>query len=100
VYAQLVRTGATEQTRPEVYRAVIDELIRALRHEPGFVGALNLVDPDTGDAMMIVVWQSAEQAQRPLGDDGTTLLASLLHVAGSARDEHEPTSVWEVTVRI
>jgi hypothetical protein len=100
LYAQLVRTRASEQTRAEMHRIVSDELIPGLHDEPGFVGALNLVDPDTGDAMMIVVWQLAEQAQRPLGDNGTTVLARLLQVAGSAHGDHEPTAVWEVTVRI
>jgi hypothetical protein len=81
-------------------RIVTDELFPALQDEPGFVGALNLVDPDTGDAMMIVLWRSPEQAQRPLGDNGTTFLARLLHVVGVRRGDHEPTSVWEVTLRV
>ena len=79
MYAQLVRTCTTEEKRREMHRVVADELIPALNDEPGFVGALNLVDPDSGDAMLIVLWQSAEQAQRLLGESGT---------------------VWEVTLRV
>jgi hypothetical protein len=75
-------------------------LFPALQEEPGFAGALNLVNPDTGDAMMIVLWQSPEQSQRPLGDNGTTFLARLLHVAGVAAPDDGSSSVWEVTVRV
>jgi hypothetical protein len=98
VYAQLVRTPATEQKRSERHRIVTDELFPALQDEPGFVGALNLVNPGTGDAMMIVLWRSPEQAQRPLGDNGTTFLARLLHVVGFTRGGQRPPSVWEVTL--
>ena len=61
-----------------MHRIVANEVFPVLRDEPGFVGALNLVDADSGDAIMIVLWQSAETPQT-LGDDGT---------------------VWEVTVRV
>lgn len=82
-----------------MHRIVSDELIPALRDEPGFAGALSLVDPDSGDAIMIVLWRTAEQAQKTLGDNGTASLAPLLPVAGRASDD-EPLSVWEVTLRV
>jgi hypothetical protein len=83
-----------------MHRLVADELIPALHDEPGFAGALSLVNPVDGEALMIVLWQSAEQAQRPLGDNGTNVLAPLLlRIAGASPGERQ-TSIWEVTVRV
>jgi hypothetical protein len=98
VYAQLVRSHS-RQTRVEMHRIVTAELIPALCDQPGFAGALNLVDPRSGNAIMIVLWRSAEQARRPLRDSGTNVLAPLLR-AGDPPGNHEPISVWEVTVRV
>jgi hypothetical protein len=103
VYAQLVRSRTTNQKRAEMHRIVADELIPALHDEPGFAGALSLVSPRDGETIMIVLWQSAEQAQSPLGDNGTSVLAPLLlraGIAGAAPGEQQRTSVWDVTVRV
>jgi len=69
-----------------MHRIVADELIPALRAEPGFAGALSLVNPRTAEGMMIVLWQSAEQAQRPF--------------PGTSTRDRQPTSVWEVALRV
>jgi hypothetical protein len=71
-----------------MHRIVADELMPALRDEPGFAGALTLVNPHTAEGMTIVLWQSAEQAQRTLG------------LAGTSTRDHQPTSVWEVSLRV
>ena len=81
MYAQLVRSRTT-QKRVEAHRIVADELLLALHDRPGFAGALSLVNACSGETIMIVLWHSAEQAQRPLGGD------------------HQSTSFWEVTVRV
>jgi len=99
VYAQLVRSRTTDQKCAEVHRIVADELIPALHNQPGFAGALSLVNACIGETIMIVLWHSAEQAQRPLGANGMDVLAPLLRVAGAPGD-HRSTSFWEVTVRV
>ena len=83
MYAQLVRSRTTPQERAGVHPIVADELIPALQDQPGFAGALSLVNARTGDTIVIVLWHSAEQARRPLG-----------------AVEHQSTSFWEVTVRV
>jgi len=100
VYAQLVRSHTTDQKRTATHRIINDELIPALHDEPGFAGALSLVNLRTGEAIMIVLWQSAEQAQRPVGENGTNGLAPLLRIGDGPPGERLPTSVWEVTVRV
>lgn len=81
MYAQLVRSRTTEQKREEMHRLVSEELFPALRDEPGFAGALHLVTPGSGDAIVIVLWHSAEQQQSTLGGNETS-------------------SLWDVTLRV
>ena len=100
MYAQLVRSRTTHQKGTEIHRVVIDEVIPALHNEPGFAGALSLVNPVGGDAIMILLWHSDEQVQTPSGDNGTNLLAPLLRIACISGGDQETTSVWEVTVRV
>lgn len=100
MYAQLVRSRSTDQKRAGVHRIVADELIPALHDQPGFAGALRLVNACTGETIMIVLWHSAEQAQRPLGANGTDVLAPLVRLAGSSPGDRRSTSCWEVTVRV
>ena len=64
MYAQLIEGGTTPERRAEMDRIVTDEMIPALAAEPGFAGALNLVDRDSGNAMMIVLWETEAQARR------------------------------------
>ena len=100
MYAQLVRSRTTDRRCGEVHRIVADELIPALRDRPGFAGALSLVNACTGETIMIALWHSAEQAQRPLGANRTDVLSPLLPVAGTSPGNHHSISFWQVTVRV
>ena len=64
MYAQVIEGGTTPDRRDAMDRIVTDELIPALEAEPGFAGAMNVVDRDSGDAMMIVLWETEVQARR------------------------------------
>ena len=100
VYAQLVETGTMPDRRVELDRIVSDRLIPALKEERGLAGVLHLVDRETGDVLLIVLWESADQAQRLLNDRGPSLLeayTSFAAVSTSARSRH---SVWEVATRV
>jgi hypothetical protein len=100
VYAQLVRSGTTHETRTEMDRIVTKEVIPALHEEPGFTGALNLVDRQNGNAMMIVFWKTADEAQRPPRKRGANVIEALSHIVAASSGKHEPISVWEVNVRV
>jgi hypothetical protein len=100
MYAQLVQGGTTPERRGEMDRIVTDELIPGLKEEPGFTGALNLVDRETGNAMMIILWDTAEQARRPLNDYGPGFLKALASIAAISTGNREPISVWEVNARV
>ena len=99
MHAQLIEGGTTPERRTEMDRIVTDEMIPALAVEPGFAGALNLVNRDSGDAMMIVLWDSDSHARRGLGEYGTAFLKALAGVAAISTGTRAPISVWEVNAR-
>ena len=99
MHAQVIQGGTTPELRTKMDRIVTDEMIPALRDEPGFAGALNVVDRDSGDAMMIVLWESEPQARRALADYGSAFLKALANVAAISTGTRNPISVWDVNAR-
>ena len=99
MYAQLIEGGTTPERRAEMDRLVTDEMVPALEAEPGFAGALNLVDRDSGEAMMIILWNSEPQARRALAEYGSAFLKALANVAAISTGTRRPISVWEVNAR-
>jgi hypothetical protein len=99
MYAQLIEGGTNPARRTDMDRIVTDEMVPALEAEPGFAGALNLVDRDSGDAMMIVLWETETQARRSLSEYGGAFLKALANVAAISTGTRSPISVWEVNAR-
>jgi hypothetical protein len=99
MYAQLIEGGTTPASRTDMDRIVTDEMVPALEAEPGFTGALNLVDRDSGDAMMIILWETETQARRSLSEYGGAFLKALANVAAISTGTRSPISVWEVNAR-
>ena len=100
MYAQLVQGGTTPDKRTEMDRIVTEEMVPALHEEPGFAGALNLVDRETGNALMIILWETADQAERALNQYGQPFLKALANVAAITTGNRAPISVWEVNARV
>jgi hypothetical protein len=99
MYAQLIEGGTTPERRAEMDRIVTGEMVPALKDEPGFAGALNLVDRDNGDAMMIILWESEPQARRALAEYGSAFLKALASVAAISTGTRRPISIWDVNAR-
>ena len=99
MYAQLIEGGTTPESRNEMDRIVTDEMIPALEAEPGFSGALNIVDRSSGNAMMFVFWETEAQARRALNEYGDAFLRALARVAQISTGTRRPISVWEVNAR-
>ena len=99
MYAQLIQGGTTPERRPEMDRIVTDDMVPALHEEPGFAGALNLVDRESGNALMIVLWETEAQARRALAEYGSAFLKALAGVAAISTGNRSPMSVWEVNAR-
>jgi hypothetical protein len=100
MYAQLVQGGTTPDKRTEMDRIVTDELVPALHDEPGFAGALNLVDRETGNALMLILWETADQANRSLNEYGQRFLKALASIAAISTGNRAPISIWEVNARV
>ena len=100
MYAQVIEGGTTPERRDAMDRIVTDEMIPALEAEPGFAGAMNVVDRTSGNAMMIVIWNTEAQARRSLSEYGGTFLKALADVAAISTGTRRPISVWEVNARV
>ena len=100
MYAQVIEGGTTPERRDAMDRIVTDEMIPALETEPGFAGAMNVVDRTSGDAMMIVLWDTEAQARRSLSEYGGAFLKALADVAAISTGTRRPISVWEVNARV
>jgi hypothetical protein len=84
VHAQIFECDSgAERTNAAVSR----ELIPALRTEDGFSGAVSLIDEQTGAILLLVFWETEDEATRPL----PPALAALV---GGVRPR-----VWEVGAR-
>jgi hypothetical protein len=99
MFAQLIEGGTTPARRTDMDRIVTDELVPALEAEPGFAGALNLVDRESGDAMMVILWDTEEQAHRPLGGYGNAYLKALAAIMAITTGTRRPISTWAVNAR-
>jgi hypothetical protein len=96
MYAQLIQGGTTPELRTRMDSIVTDDLIPALEAEPGYAGALNVIDRITGDALMIILWDTQAQANRELSDYGQEFLQALAKIAAITTGNRKPMSVWEV----
>jgi hypothetical protein len=99
MYAQVIEGGTTPPHRDAMDRIVTDEMLPALAAEPGYAGALNVVDRESGDAMMIVLWETEAQARRALPEYGSAFLKALAGIAAISTGTRSPISVWEVNAR-
>jgi hypothetical protein len=100
MYAQLIEGGTTPDKRDTMNRIVTDEMLPALEAEPGYTGALNIIDRESGDAMMLVLWETEAQARRSLPEYGGAFLKALAGIAAISTGTRRPISVWEVNARV
>jgi len=91
VYAQALEGADPARVKEIVHR----ELLPALRTERGFSGALSLADPATGRALVLVFWETEEEAARPLPSYYVALLAAL----GVRDPDTYAPRIWEVGAR-
>jgi hypothetical protein len=93
MYAQVLTEGATPECCGELDAVIRDRLLPSLRVQEGFCGALHLVSRSSGEGMLIVLWETEEQAVQAASEEE---LAALPPAAGGCRTQ---ASVWEVTQR-
>ena len=88
MYAQIIETSIRPDRLELLERLVRCELLPALRAESGFSGAMSLVDRERAATLLVLLWETAEDAARP-----RAFVTELPGVALS------PTTVWEVNAR-
>jgi hypothetical protein len=88
MYAQVIETSIQPDRLELLERLVRSELVPALRGEPGFCGALSLVDRERAAALLVLLWETEQDAACP------RIFATEL-----AGVRLSPSTVWEVTAR-
>jgi hypothetical protein len=93
MYAQVLTKRATRDTCGDVDEAIRDRLLPELRVQEGFSGALHLVSRRDGEAMLLVFWETEEQATQAAS------LPEFVGLAPAGGGSSERASIWEVTQR-
>ena len=93
MYAQTLEVGGG--TSEDLSQTIRRELLPALRTERGFSGALSLVDRETENTLLLIFWETEEEAARPLPPYFAALLAKL----GLPDPATYTPRVWEVDAR-
>jgi hypothetical protein len=99
MYAQLIQSATTPDRVDELSTVIRRELMTALRWQEGFSGALSLLDRTTGTSLLVVLWETDEEAARPLVQCGAPLLKALTAVAEVSTGDLSASTVWEVSAR-
>jgi hypothetical protein len=94
VYAQVFELPGVERSE-RLDRAIQCELLLALRSEDGYCGALTLTRREPGELLLLVFWETEDQAVRALVP---SLVAFLAEVGATGSTGGSP-EVWEVGAR-
>ena len=63
----------------------------------GLLGGARRLDPETRTGLLVVLWETGEEAARPLAQCDAPLLAALAAVAEVSAGALPPSTVWEVS---
>lgn len=99
MFAQVIHGGTAAETREELNEFVKEELVPALQDEPGFAGTLSLYDKH-GEGMMIVLWDTKEQAALPPGERCAALQKALSGMLALSTRPDESATIWEVGAKV
>jgi hypothetical protein len=99
MHAQLIESTTSPARVGELDRVIRRELFTALRGQAGFCGAFSLLDRGAGRALLVILWETDEEAARPLVQCGAPLLEALAAVADISGGDPCAQTVWEVSAR-
>src|SRR5262249_37779557 len=99
MYAQVIEGGTTLERRAEMDAIVTGSLPPPHEAATGCGGAMNLAARSTGNAMMIVLGESEEQATRPPPEYGDAFLRALAAITAISTGQRKPITVWDVNAR-
>jgi hypothetical protein len=99
MFAQVIQGGTATETRGELNDFVREVLVPALQDEPGFAGTLSLFDR-RGDGMMIMLWDTQEQAELPTDKRCAALQKALSGMSALSTRSDAPATIWEVGAKV
>ena len=89
MHTRPIEADLAPEPRTDLDATVADQLLGALKAEPGYAGALTAPDPAGGHELTIVLWQTEAQARRALTDHGAAFLTARRRlVAASLHQRH------------
>lgn len=99
MHAQVIETRIEPERLADLEHAVRFELLPALREQPGFCGAMSLVDRERADTLLILLWETEEEAARSLAPGDAPLGRAFSTVAALVETLAATRTVWEVNAR-
>jgi hypothetical protein len=97
MYAQVIEGQLPHERRDELEALVRCELLPALRAESGFCGAVRLVERERGSVLLVLLWETEEDATGRR-EAPTATLAETLSALTEILDPYSAT-IWEVNAR-
>jgi hypothetical protein len=99
MYAQVIELRLEPERLEGLERLVRSELVPALREQTGFCGALNLTDRGRADSLLVLLWETEDEAARPLAQGAAPFEQALATVTELLATRSCSTTVWEVDAR-
>jgi hypothetical protein len=99
MYAQVIEVRPQPARLEVMERLVRDELVPALREQSGFCGALNLTACAGGETLLVLLWETEEEAARPLATGAAPFGKAFATVTELLASRSCSVTVWEVDAR-
>jgi hypothetical protein len=99
MFAQLIEARLGRKRLVMLEHIVRRELIPALREESGFCGAVNLTDRARAETLLVLLWETEEQASRPLVPGTAPFANAFSTVSELLASDSCVVTIWEVDAR-
>ena len=99
MYAQLIETRLEPERLKELVRLVRCELVPALRGQAGFCGALNLTHRERAESLLVLLWETEDEATRPLRLGAAPFQQARATLTEFLTARSCAVTVWEVDAR-
>lgn len=99
MYARVIETRMAPERLDALERLLRSELVPALRKESGFCGVVGLVDRERARALLVLLWETEEEAARPLSPGAAPFREACSTVAELLGSHSWSATVWEVNAR-
>ena len=99
MFAQLIKARVDRRRIETLEHAVRSELLPALREEPGYCGAMSLSNRARAETLLLLLWETEEQARRPVEPDVAPFSLARGTVSELLASTGFMVTVWDVDAR-